>query len=74
MLGEVLEDLLDNDHKALIFSQFVDHLTIVREHLDEQKMHDQYLDGSTQSKERKKRVNVFQAGEGYVVSHQPQSR
>ena len=35
--GEVLAEILDNDHKALVFSQFVDHLTILREYLDQQK-------------------------------------
>ena len=29
LLGEVLEELLDNRHKALVFSQFVDHLSLV---------------------------------------------
>jgi SNF2 family DNA or RNA helicase len=61
-----LEELLENNHKALVFSQFVDHLTILREFLDGQKVNYQYLDGSTPVKERKKRVNAFQAGEGDV--------
>ncbi|MGD1904782.1 MAG: DEAD/DEAH box helicase [Leptolyngbyaceae cyanobacterium] len=64
--GEVLTELLDNGHKALVFSQFVDHLTILRNHLDEQQIPYQYLDGSTPAKQRKKRVDAFQAGEGDV--------
>ena len=64
--GEVLAELLDNDHKALVFSQFVDHLTILREYLDQQKIPYQYLDGSTPAKQRKKRVDAFQNGEGDV--------
>ncbi len=63
---DVLEDLLNNNHKALVFSQFVDHLTILRQFLDQKKISYQYLDGSTPAKERKKRVNAFQAGEGDV--------
>lgn len=63
---EVLEDLLDNHHKALVFSQFVDHLAILREFLDQQAIAYQYLDGSTPAKERQKRVNAFQAGAGDV--------
>ncbi len=64
--GEVLQELLENRHKALVFSQFVDHLTIIRKYLDEQKISYQYLDGSTPIKERKKRVDAFQNGEGDV--------
>jgi SNF2 family DNA or RNA helicase len=64
--GEILEELLENNHKALVFSQFVDHLTILREFLDGQNVSYQYLDGSTPAKDRKKRVDAFQAGEGDV--------
>lgn len=64
--GEVLEELLDNDHKALVFSQFVDHLKILREYLDGRKIAYQYLDGSTPAKQRQKRVEAFQRGEGDV--------
>jgi SNF2 family DNA or RNA helicase len=66
LFGEVLTELLENKHKALVFSQFVDHLHIIREYLDERKISYQYLDGSTPSKDRKKRVDAFQAGEGDV--------
>jgi superfamily II DNA or RNA helicase len=66
LFGETLTELLDNNHKALVFSQFVDHLTIIREYLDQHQISYQYLDGSTPAKERKKRVDAFQAGEGDV--------
>lgn len=66
LFGEVLAELLENKHKALVFSQFVDHLHLLRDHLDSQKIAYQYLDGSTPAPERKKRVNAFQAGEGDV--------
>ncbi len=66
LFGEVVSELLENRHKALVFSQFVDHLHIIRAYLDEQKIHYQYLDGSTPANERKKRVDAFQAGEGDV--------
>ena len=64
--GEVLEELLDSGHKALVFSQFVDHLTILREYLDKQQIPYQYLDGSTPAKQRKHRVDAFQQGQGDV--------
>ncbi len=63
---EILEELLDNRHKALVFSQFVDHLQIVKAHLDQQNISYQYLDGSTPKKERQRRVKAFQSGEGDV--------
>jgi len=66
LFGEVLAELLENKHKALVFSQFVDHLHIIRDYLDSQKISYQYLDGSTPMKERKKRVDAFQSGEGDV--------
>ncbi|XGV97207.1 MAG: DEAD/DEAH box helicase [Leptolyngbya sp. BL-A-14] len=66
LFGEVLTELLENKHKALVFSQFVDHLHLIRDYLDAQKISYQYLDGSTPMAERKKRVNAFQAGEGDV--------
>jgi SNF2 family DNA or RNA helicase/tetratricopeptide (TPR) repeat protein len=66
LFGEVLTELLDNRHKVLVFSQFVDHLQIIRDYLDQQQVRYQYLDGSTPVAERKKRVNAFQAGEGEV--------
>jgi superfamily II DNA or RNA helicase len=66
LFGETLEELLDNRHKALVFSQFVDHLTIIRHYLDQQKISYQYLEGSTPANERKKRVDAFQAGQGDV--------
>ena len=61
---ELVEELLENGHKALVFSQFVDVLGILRNHLDKMGVSYQYLDGSTSAKERAKRVADFQAGEG----------
>jgi len=61
---EILDELRENRHKALVFSQFVDHLTLIREHLDARGVRYQYLDGSTSPKKRKEAVDAFQAGEG----------
>ncbi len=66
VFADTLTELLDNKHKVLVFSQFVDHLAIVRRYLDEQQVSYQYLDGSTSVTERKKRVDAFQAGQGEV--------
>jgi len=64
--GELLDELLENRHKALVFSQFVDHLSLIRAYLDQRGIAYQYLDGATPMQERKKRVDAFQAGEGDV--------
>ncbi|NEV61919.1 DEAD/DEAH box helicase [Thiorhodococcus minor] len=62
--GDILDELLDNRHKALVFSQFVDHLSLIRAYLDGRGISYQYLDGSTSEKKRKDAVAAFQAGEG----------
>jgi SNF2 family DNA or RNA helicase len=66
LFGEVVGELLENRHKALVFSQFVDHLHLIRDYLDSQNISYQYLDGSTPAKDRKKRVDAFQAGTGDI--------
>ena len=65
-LGELLDDLLPNQHKLLVFSQFVDHLALVKKMLDERGVSYQYLDGSTPMAARKVAVDSFQAGQGEV--------
>ncbi|MEY2654808.1 MAG: hypothetical protein RLZZ524_1836, partial [Pseudomonadota bacterium] len=62
--GELARELVANGHKALVFSQFVDFLGLLREPLDEAGIAYQYLDGSTPAPERSRRVAAFQAGEG----------
>ncbi len=61
---ELVDELLDNRHKALVFSQFVGHLRLIRELLDKKGIQYHYLDGSTPVPQRKKSVNLFQSGEG----------
>ncbi|KAA6335726.1 RNA polymerase-associated protein RapA, partial [termite gut metagenome] len=60
---EIATDLRDNKHRALVFSQFVTHLFLVKKELDRQNITYQYLDGSTPSTEREKIVKRFQSGE-----------
>ncbi|NND97254.1 MAG: DEAD/DEAH box helicase [Pirellulaceae bacterium] len=64
LLLNLVEELQEGEHRALIFSQFVKHLTVIREALDERKVSYQYLDGSTPAKERQRRVDAFQEGDG----------
>jgi superfamily II DNA or RNA helicase len=65
-LVELVQELTDNRHRALVFSQFVDYLTLVRERLDKEGIDYQYLDGSTSQKNRDAAVAAFQRGEGKV--------
>ena len=60
---ELAEELHDNGHRALVFSQFVDFLQLVREQLDERNLSYLYLDGSTPKDTRQARVKAFQSGE-----------
>ncbi len=66
MFGETIDELLENKHKVLVFSQFVDYLTILREALDRKGVSYQYLDGSTPARVRDQRVTAFQSGQGDV--------
>lgn len=59
---ELLDELLAGGHKALVFSQFVRHLDLIRPLLDEKGVRYQYLDGSTSTKDRSAAVEAFQAG------------
>jgi len=61
---EIVSELIENKHKALVFSQFVTHLTLVRKALDELGITYQYLDGSCSLADREKSVKRFQGGEG----------
>ena len=59
---ELVDELIRNRHRALVFSQFVGHLDLVRAALDRRDIRYEYLDGSTPSNERERRVAAFQAG------------
>lgn len=61
---EIVEELRANRHRALVFSQFVGHLAIVRGELDRQGIVYQYLDGSTSIPNRELAVKAFQSGKG----------
>ncbi|MCK5194460.1 MAG: DEAD/DEAH box helicase, partial [Desulfobulbaceae bacterium] len=62
----VISELRENNHKALVFSQFVGYLKIIRAHLDKTGIHYRYLDGSTPAKKRQEEVEAFQAGSGDI--------
>ncbi|RMG84954.1 MAG: ATP-dependent helicase [Bacteroidetes bacterium] len=66
LFGEIVDELLENGHKALVFSQFVGHLKILEKYLKKKKIAYQYLDGATPLKKRQQRIDAFQAGKGDI--------
>lgn len=63
---DIVDELTENNHRALVFSQFVSHLAIVRQALDKKGIPYQYLDGSTPMARREVAVKEFQAGNGQL--------
>ncbi|MCP4151202.1 MAG: DEAD/DEAH box helicase [bacterium] len=59
----LLEDILAENHKVLVFSQFVEALKIIRGHFDESGIEYSYIDGSVNIKERGKNIKAFQEEE-----------
>ncbi len=57
-----LAEVMDEGHKALVFSQFTQLLSIVRERLDKREVTYEYLDGQTQN--RQAHVERFQNDPG----------
>ena len=65
-LIELIDELIANRHKALVFSQFTGFLDLAQERLKARGIHVHRLDGSTPATARAARVAAFQAGEGDV--------
>jgi superfamily II DNA or RNA helicase len=63
---ELVRELEDGGHRALVFSQFTSHLALVREALEQAKVAYLYLDGQTPEPERIRRVDAFQSGEAQL--------
>jgi SNF2 family DNA or RNA helicase len=61
----MIQETISKGHKVLVFSQFVRHLSIVKEFLDREKIEYAYLDGSTS--DRKAQVENFQTDDGIKV-------
>jgi SNF2-related domain/Helicase conserved C-terminal domain len=59
---EIVEDLIDNGEKALVFSQFTEMLSILRRVLTEKGIKHFYLDGRTPESERARLKGEFQKG------------
>ena len=61
---DLVAELREGGHRALVFSQFTGHLALVEEALRARAIPYVYLDGKTPLGERTKRVARFQSGEG----------
>ena len=64
--AETVGELIENQHKVLVFSQFVKHLKLVEQTVADAGIAYQYLDGSTPAKARQERIGAFQSGQGDV--------
>lgn len=62
-LMEMIAEVTDEGHKILVFSQFVEMLTIIRGELEKGGYRYEYLDGQTPAQDRLERVNRFNADE-----------
>ncbi len=62
-LDELSREIMENvgDHKVLIFSQFLGMLGLIRQRLEEEKIHHVYFDGSSTSTQREDAINEFQS-------------
>ena len=61
-LDELTREITENvgNHKALVFSQFLGMLALIRTELEKQNIPYAYFDGSTSSKDREKAIQEFQ--------------
>ncbi len=59
LFAQTLDTLLAENHKALVYSQFVEVLKLVRKYLDERRVRYAYLDGQT--RDRQGQVDLFQS-------------
>src|SRR5205085_10912649 len=64
-LDELAREITENigDHKALIFSQFLGMLALIKAKLDELGVKYEYFDGSTSAPDREKAIQAFQNDE-----------
>ena len=61
----MIEEIVSENHKVLVFSQFVKMLTVMRDYLDSEAIEYAYLDGST--KDRESAVNSFQENDDIKI-------
>ncbi len=64
-LDELVREISENisDHKALVFSQFLGMLALIRQRLEQMDIKYEYFDGSTSAPDREKAIQGFQNNE-----------
>lgn len=62
MLLELIDELKEGNHRALLFSQFTEALKLIKGHLEDKSISYFYLDGSTPADERRDMVKSFNQG------------
>jgi non-specific serine/threonine protein kinase len=60
----LVQEILQENHKVLIFSQFVKALAIIREHFEREGIEFSYIDGSMSAKSRGQEVRRFERKDG----------
>jgi len=66
-MTRMLRTAMEEGHKILLFSQFVKHLQLFKEYMDNRKLSYCYLDGSTPVKERMNLVDEFNTTDSIKV-------
>lgn len=68
-IRELVREIKENigDHKILVFSQFTEMLSLIRQDLDHDNINYAYLDGSTQIQKRKTQIEDFQNNEDIKI-------
>ncbi len=66
-LMHMIEEIIEEGHKILVFSQFVSMLSIVRREFEQRGIVYEYIDGQTPAKERLDKVNRFNSDDSIPI-------
>jgi superfamily II DNA or RNA helicase len=63
-LVQLVREILQEDHKVLVFSQFVKALSVMRDHFEREGLAFSYIDGSMSARNRSQEVRAFEKRDG----------
>ncbi len=63
-LVQIVREILQEDHKVLVFSQFVKALAVIKDHFEQEGLPFSYIDGSMTAKSRSREVREFEKRDG----------
>jgi SNF2 family DNA or RNA helicase len=66
-MREMVDELLQEGHRVVVFSQFVQCLKIIGRHFRDGKIDYVYIDGSVGAKNRMEEIERFQSGDGHKL-------